>query len=34
VYDETHHEARKFVRDYGTKKRLTAIPFGRYFVKK
>ena len=34
VYDETHHEARKFVRDYGAKKRLNAIPFGRYFVKK
>ena len=32
--DETHHEARKFVRDYHAKRRLSAIPFGRYFVKK
>ena len=32
--DETNHEARKFVREYSTKKRLASLPFGRYFVKK
>jgi uncharacterized protein (TIGR02266 family) len=32
--DESNHEARKFVRQHSTKKRLTALPFGRYFVKK
>ena len=32
--DEANHEARKFVRHYHTKKRLNALPFGRYFVKK
>jgi hypothetical protein len=32
--DESNHEARKFVRQHHTKKRLTALPFGRYFVKK
>jgi hypothetical protein len=32
--DEGHHEARKFVRDYHSKRRLSAIPFGRYFLKK
>jgi len=31
---EDNHEARKFVRQYSTKKRLNSIPFGRYFVKK
>jgi hypothetical protein len=31
---EDNHEARKFVRDYSTKKRLNSLPFGRYFVKK
>jgi uncharacterized protein (TIGR02266 family) len=31
---EDNHEARKFVRDHHVKKRLTALPFGRYFVKK
>ena len=34
VFDEAHHEARKFVRDFHAKRRLTALPFGRYFVKK
>lgn len=32
--DESNHEARKFVRQHSTKKRLNALPFGRYFVKK
>ncbi len=32
--DETNGEARKWVRDYSEKKRLNALPFGRYFVKK
>jgi uncharacterized protein (TIGR02266 family) len=32
--DEHNHEARKFVREHGQKKRLKAIPFGRYFLKK
>jgi Tfp pilus assembly protein PilZ len=32
--DETNHEARKFVREHSTKKRLNSLPFGRYFVKK
>jgi uncharacterized protein (TIGR02266 family) len=32
--DETNHEARKFVREHHQKKRLTSLPFGRYFVKK
>ena len=31
---EDNHEARKFVREFANKKRLNAIPFGRYFVKK
>lgn len=31
---EDNHEARKFVREYSTKKRLNSLPFGRYFVKK
>jgi uncharacterized protein (TIGR02266 family) len=31
---EDNHEARKFVRAFASKKRLSAIPFGRYFVKK
>ena len=34
TFDESHHEARKFVRDYHAKRRLTSLPFGRYFVKK
>lgn len=34
AFDEGHHEARKFVRDFHAKKRLSALPFGRYFVKK
>ena len=34
LIDEGHHEARKFVRDYHSKRRLSALPFGRYFVKK
>jgi uncharacterized protein (TIGR02266 family) len=34
VFDEAHHEARKFVREYHAKRRLTSLPFGRYFVKK
>lgn len=32
--DEDNREARKFVREYSAKKRLNALPFGRYFVKK
>lgn len=32
--DEHNHEARKFVREHGQKKRLQSLPFGRYFVKK
>jgi uncharacterized protein (TIGR02266 family) len=32
--DENNHEARKFVREHSTKKRLNSLPFGRYFVKK
>jgi tetratricopeptide (TPR) repeat protein len=32
--DEENHEARKFVREHSTQKRLNSIPFGRYFVKK
>lgn len=32
--DENNHEARKFVREHGQKKRLEKLPFGRYFVKK
>ena len=39
--NETHkapgadtHEARQFVRDYSTTKRLNSLPFRRYFVKK
>ena len=32
--DESNHEARKFVREHSAKKRLSALPFGRYFVKK
>jgi hypothetical protein len=32
--DEHNHEARKFVREHHTKKRLESLPFGRYFVKK
>jgi uncharacterized protein (TIGR02266 family) len=32
--DENNHEARKFVREHHTKKRLNSLPFGRYFVKK
>jgi uncharacterized protein (TIGR02266 family) len=32
--DESNHEARKFVREHSAKKRLAALPFGRYFVKK
>lgn len=31
--DENNHEARKFVREYELKRRLNAIPFGRFFVK-
>jgi tetratricopeptide (TPR) repeat protein len=31
---EDNHEARKFVREFASKKRLSALPFGRYFVKK
>jgi hypothetical protein len=34
AFDEGHHEARKFVREYHSKRRLSALPFGRYFVKK
>ncbi|HMI94273.1 MAG TPA: PilZ domain-containing protein [Polyangiales bacterium] len=34
AFDEAHHEARKFIRDYHAKRRLTALPFGRYFIKK
>jgi hypothetical protein len=34
AFDESHHEARKFVREYHAKRRLTSLPFGRYFVKK
>jgi uncharacterized protein (TIGR02266 family) len=32
--DEENHEARKFVREHHAKKRLEALPFGRFFVKK
>jgi uncharacterized protein (TIGR02266 family) len=32
--DESNHEARKFVREHSAKKRLSALPFGRYFMKK
>jgi uncharacterized protein (TIGR02266 family) len=32
--DESHQEARKFVREHSTAKRMNALPFGRYFVKK
>jgi predicted negative regulator of RcsB-dependent stress response len=32
--DENNHEARKFVREHHSKKRLNSLPFGRYFVKK
>lgn len=32
--DESNHEARKFVREHSTRKRLNSLPFGRYFVKK
>jgi uncharacterized protein (TIGR02266 family) len=32
--DESNHEARKFAREHGQKKRLSALPFGRYFLKK
>lgn len=32
--DESNREARKFVRDFHMEKRLNALPFGRYFVKK
>ncbi len=32
--DESHHEARKFVREHHHRKRLRSLPFGRYFVKK
>lgn len=32
--DEHNHEARKFVREHHTTKRLKGLPFGRYFVKK
>ena len=32
--DESNHEARKFVRQHRHKKRLNAMPFGRYFMKK
>jgi Tfp pilus assembly protein PilZ len=32
--DESNREARKFVREFHTQKRLSALPFGRYFVKK
>ena len=31
---EDNHEARKFVREIASKKRLSSLPFGRYFVKK
>jgi uncharacterized protein (TIGR02266 family) len=31
---EDNHEARKFVREHSSKKRLNSLPFGRYFVKK
>ena len=31
---EDTHEARKFVREHSSKKRLNSIPFGRYFTKK
>ncbi|HEX7478575.1 MAG TPA: PilZ domain-containing protein [Polyangiales bacterium] len=34
TYDETNHEAREFARTYYRDKRLNALPFGRYFVKK
>jgi uncharacterized protein (TIGR02266 family) len=34
TFDESHHEARKFIREYHAKRRLTSLPFGRYFVKK
>jgi predicted Zn-dependent protease len=32
--DENNHEARKFVREHGQKKRLEKLPFGRFFAKK
>ena len=32
--DENNHEARKFVREHGQKKRLEKLPFGRFFSKK
>jgi uncharacterized protein (TIGR02266 family) len=32
--DEANHEARKFVREHHSKKRLESLPFGRFFVKK
>lgn len=32
--EENNHEARKFVREHCSKKRLNSLPFGRYFVKK
>jgi hypothetical protein len=32
--DEANHEARKFVREHHAKRRLEALPFGRFFVKK
>ncbi len=31
---EDNHEARKFVREHSSKKRLNSLPFGRYFTKK
>ncbi|MGD8860958.1 MAG: PilZ domain-containing protein [Myxococcales bacterium] len=32
--DESHHEARRFVRDYHRRQKLAAIPFGRLFTKR
>lgn len=32
--DESNREARKFVREHHTQKRLQSLPFGRYFAKK
>lgn len=32
--DEANHEARKFVRTFHVNRRISSLPFGRYFVKK
>ena len=34
VYDPDHREAREFVRTHLRDKRLSSLPFGRYFTKK